>query len=70
MDVRERSPGEREESEGKNNAGNAAKRETLFRCEGDATAGDEFADVTLVVKDVRDNGLFNRASVHCQDFRG
>lgn len=67
MDVRERSPGEREESEGKNDAGDAAKREPLFRGERDATAGDEFPDVTLVVKDVRNDGLFNRASGYSQE---
>jgi hypothetical protein len=67
VDVRERSPGEREESEGKNDAGDAAKREPLFRGERDATAGDEFPDVTLVVKDVRNDGLFNRASGYSQE---
>lgn len=70
MDVRERSPGEREEAEGKDNAGDAAQRETLFGSEGHATTGNEFADVTLVVKDVRDNGLFIKASEYRQELVG
>lgn len=70
MDVRERSPGEREEAERKDDAGDAAQRETLFGSEGNAAAGNEFADVTLVVKDVRNDGLFNRASEHRQELVG
>mgnify|MGYP006996941890 CR=1 FL=1 len=65
--MRLRGPREGEQADGENHAGDAAKWKTLLRREGDAAAGDEFPDVTLVVKDVRNDGLFNRASGYSQE---